>query len=59
MKTLFMVTISIAVLNTEKDLKSFVWVVALSLGLYGLKGGLFTIVSGGTFQVLRSGRQLY
>lgn len=51
MKTLFMVTISIAALNTEKDLKGFVWVVALSLGLYGLKGGLFTILSGGNFKV--------
>jgi len=50
-KTFFMVAITIMVINTEKDLKLFVWVVALSLGIYGLKGGLFTIASGGHFRV--------
>ena len=50
-KTLFMVVISITALNTEKDLKNFVWVVALSLGIYGLKGGIFTIITGGNFKV--------
>ena len=51
LKTLFMVAISMAALNTEKDLKRFVWVVALSLGVYGLKGGIFTVASGGSFRV--------
>jgi len=51
MKTFVMVIITIMVINTEKDLKLLVWVVALSLGVFGLKGGLFTLASGGHFRV--------
>jgi probable O-glycosylation ligase (exosortase A-associated) len=51
MKTFAMVVITMMVVNKQKDLKLFVWVVALSLGLFGLKGGLFTIASGGHFRV--------
>jgi len=50
-KTVVMVIITIMVVNTEKDLKLLVWVVALSLGIFGLKGGLFTLGSGGHFRV--------
>lgn len=50
-KTLFMVFVSFVVLNTEKDIKQYVWIVALSLGIYGLKGGLFTVMSGGSYKV--------
>lgn len=50
-KTLFMVFVSMMVLNTERDIKQFVWVVALSLGIYGLKGGLFVLMSGGSYKV--------
>ncbi|WP_081933951.1 putative O-glycosylation ligase, exosortase A system-associated [Massilia sp. 9096] len=50
-KEFYMVLITMMVLNNTKDLKLFVWVVALSLGLFGLKGGLFTIMSGGNFRV--------
>lgn len=51
MKTLFMILISMLALNTEKDIKMFVWVVGLSLGIYGLKGGIFTVASGGSYKV--------
>jgi putative inorganic carbon (HCO3(-)) transporter len=50
-KTFFMVIITVMLINTEKDLKLLVWVVALSLGIFGLKGGLFTLASGGNFRV--------
>jgi probable O-glycosylation ligase (exosortase A-associated) len=50
-KTFVMVIVTMMVLNREKDLKLFVWVVALSLGLFGLKGGLFTLMSGGNYKV--------
>jgi putative inorganic carbon (HCO3(-)) transporter len=50
-KTFYMVLITIMLINKPKDLKLFVWVVAISLGLFGLKGGLFTIMSGGTSRV--------
>jgi putative inorganic carbon (HCO3(-)) transporter len=50
-KTLFMVFVSVMVLNTERDIKQFVWIVAMSLGIYGLKGGLFVLASGGSYKV--------
>lgn len=50
-KTMFMVFASFMALNTERDLKQFVWVVALSLGLYGMKGGAFVLASGGSYRV--------
>jgi len=50
-KTYFMVIITIMLINNTRDLKIFVWIVALSLGIFGLKGGLFTLASGGHFRV--------
>lgn len=50
-KTMFMVFVSIMALNTEKDIKQFAWVVALSIGIYGLKGGIFVLMSGGSYKV--------
>jgi putative inorganic carbon (HCO3(-)) transporter len=50
-KTLFMIFVSMMVLNSERDIKQFVWVVTLSLGIYGLKGGLFVLASGGSYKV--------
>ncbi|MES2831340.1 MAG: putative O-glycosylation ligase, exosortase A system-associated [Pseudomonadota bacterium] len=51
MKTLFMVCLTIMLVNTEKDLKKLMWILGLSLGFYGFKGGLFTIASGGSYRV--------
>lgn len=51
-KTIFMVLISMAVLRTEKDIKLFAAVVALSLAIYGVKGGIFTLSSGGNYRVV-------
>lgn len=50
-KTMFMVFVSMMVLNTERDIKQYAWVVALSLGIFGLKGGIFVLGSGGSFRV--------
>jgi len=52
MKTLLMVLITIYTINTKQDLKKLVWVIVLSLGFYGFKGGIFTLSSGGTSHVL-------
>jgi len=38
--------IPLILINDEKRLKAFVWVVALSIGFYGLKGGMFVITGG-------------
>jgi probable O-glycosylation ligase (exosortase A-associated) len=52
MKEMLMIFITIAVLNSERDIKLFAWVIGLSLGFFGAKGGIFTIVSGGSNHVL-------
>jgi putative inorganic carbon (HCO3(-)) transporter len=52
MKTVLMTLITILALNSERDIKAFAWVLGLSLGFYGLKGGLFTLMSGGSSNVL-------
>lgn len=51
MKTLFVIVLAMAVIHTEKDIKLFAAVSALSLGFYGLKGGIFTLASGGSSHV--------
>jgi probable O-glycosylation ligase (exosortase A-associated) len=51
-KTMLMILLTMAIINRPEDLKNFTWVVALSLGFYGFKGGLFTILTGGTSRVL-------
>jgi probable O-glycosylation ligase (exosortase A-associated) len=52
MKTLFFVLVTMAALNTEKDTRQFALVITLSLAFYGLKGGVFTLLSGGTNRVM-------
>lgn len=51
-KTLLMVAVTILVVQNEADLKKMIWVLVLSLGLFGFKGGLFTLMTGGTSRVL-------
>lgn len=41
-----------SMLTTEHRIVSLVWLMAISLGYYGVKGGIFTIMTGGAFQVL-------
>lgn len=52
MKTLFMAIVAMYVLSGRKDVESLTWVLGLSLAFYGVKGGLFTILSGGKSHVL-------
>lgn len=42
---------TLLMLTTRNKVHLFVWVVALSLGFYGVKGGLFTIANGGSYRV--------
>jgi probable O-glycosylation ligase (exosortase A-associated) len=50
-KILFMVVLSTALINSKQRLHWLVRIIALSLGFYGLKGGLFVIMTGGDFIV--------
>lgn len=52
MKTMLMIVVAIMTVRTVNDVKALTLVVALSLGFWGFKGGLFTILSGGTNRVL-------
>ncbi len=47
----FMILITIALIITKQHIHWFIWTVAFSLGFYGLKGGLFTIMTGGSYRV--------
>lgn len=51
-KTLLMVAVTVLVIQSEADLKKMIWILVVSLGFYGLKGGLFTLKSGGVNHVL-------
>jgi probable O-glycosylation ligase (exosortase A-associated) len=50
-KIMLMVYITLILINNRQKLDWLVWVVVLSLGLYGVKGGIFTITTGGAHHV--------
>jgi len=54
-KVLVFALISIAVMQSPNRLKAFVWVMALSLGFIAIKGGLFTLLTGGGARVQGAG----
>jgi probable O-glycosylation ligase (exosortase A-associated) len=51
MKIQLMTFVAMALLHERRQLDTFVWVIALSLGFYGVKGGLFTLRLGGVGSV--------
>lgn len=51
LKIQLMTLVAAAVLQERKHLQVFIWVNVLSLGFYGFKGGIFTILSGGSERV--------
>lgn len=46
-----MILVSLALLSTRKHIETFVWVITLSLGFFGVKGGIFTLTTGGNYRV--------
>ena len=50
-KIMLMIYVTLMLINTRQKLDWLVWVIVLSLGLYGVKGGIFTILTGGAFRV--------
>ncbi len=50
-KILIMVFVTLMLVNDPKRMHWLVWVVVVSLGFYGLRGGLFTILKGGSYHV--------
>jgi probable O-glycosylation ligase (exosortase A-associated) len=51
MKVFLFVHIAAMVLRTRKHLDWMVWVIVVSVGYFGLKGGFFTILNGGAGRV--------
>lgn len=47
--------IMIMVMNTPDRVNKMVWIIALSLGFYGFKGGIFTVTTGGSYAVYGPG----
>ena len=43
--------ITLALLRSKERLNALVWVIVLSIGFFGVKGGLFTLVGGGADRV--------
>lgn len=51
MKIMLMTFVTLIVIRTQKDLQRLIWVIVLSLGYYGIKGGVFTVKNGGAERV--------
>jgi putative inorganic carbon (hco3(-)) transporter len=47
LKIFFLLHISAMVLRTRRHLELLIWVMVISVGFFGVKGGAFTILSGG------------
>ncbi len=50
-KIQLMTFVSMMIMTTRWRILAWVWVIALSLGFYGFKGGVFTILTGGAYAV--------
>ena len=51
MKIDLMVLVTIVLLHSKRHLLLFVWVNTLSIAFYGVKGGIFTVLTGGSYKV--------
>ena len=51
MKIDLMVLVAMVVLYSKKHITALVWVLAGSIGFYGIKGGIFTLLTGGGHKV--------
>ena len=51
MKIMLMTFICLAVVKNSRDVHRLIWVLVISLGYYGVKGGIFTLRSGGSEKV--------
>ena len=51
MKIFFVLLVSASVIKTRQHVVWMIWVIAISIGFFGVKGGIFTILSGGSSRV--------
>jgi probable O-glycosylation ligase (exosortase A-associated) len=50
-KTLIMMFVTLILVKDRKRMHWLVWMVVISIGFYGFKGGIFTILRGGNYHV--------
>lgn len=51
MKIFLMIFVTLALLDTKHKLNVFIWINVIAVGYFGVKGGIFTIATGGNFRV--------
>jgi putative inorganic carbon (HCO3(-)) transporter len=51
MKIQIMTIVAVIALQSRKHIEVFIWIMVLSIGFYGFKGGIFTITTGGGSRV--------
>jgi putative inorganic carbon (HCO3(-)) transporter len=51
LKIQLMVFVAFAAIQTRKHIELVIWVCVLSIGFYGFKGGIFTLLTGGSARV--------
>lgn len=51
MKILLMIIVTMMLIKTRRHIELTIWMIVLSLAYYGVKGGVFTLLSGGSFLV--------
>ena len=51
LKIQLMTFVTILLMRSRERLRMLIWVIVISLGFYGVKGGVFTILNGGTYHV--------
>jgi len=50
-KIILMTFVTMVLMQSRERLHAMIWIIVLSLGFFGLKGGVFTMVTGGTSRV--------
>ena len=52
LKIQLMIFLTLMLFNNRERIHGLVWVIVISLGFYGVKGGIFTLLTGGQFHVV-------
>ncbi len=51
LKIQVVILFTLILINKKEHLMALLWIIALSIGFFGIKGGIFTIFTGGAFRV--------
>ena len=50
-KIILMILLALALIDSRQKLDGLIWIICVSLGFFGFKGGLFTLAHGGIYSV--------